>query len=129
MPLINIDVYETFPEKKVSNLLDAIHKAVLDSFDVPERDRYQILRKHKSNEMIIQDTGLGFERGDEVVVLTIFSRKRSSESKKKLYELLIANLNQACQIASKDIMVSIIENEDADWSFGGGRAQFLTGEL
>lgn len=129
MPLINIDVYETFPEKKVSNLLDAIHKAVLDSFDVPERDRYQILRKHKSNEMIIQDTGLGFERGDEVVVLTIFSRKRSSESKKKLYEFLIANLNQACQIASKDIMVSIIENEDADWSFGGGRAQFLTGEL
>lgn len=129
MPLVNIDVYDTFPEEKVSNLLDAIHKAVLDSFDVPERDRYQILRKHKPNEMIIQDTGLGFERGDEVVVLTIFSRKRSSESKKKLYELLIANLNQACQIASKDIMVSIIENEDADWSFGGGRAQFLTGEL
>jgi malonate semialdehyde decarboxylase len=25
--------------------------------------------------------------------------------------------------------VSIVENEDADWSYGRGRAQFLTGEL
>ena len=26
-------------------------------------------------------------------------------------------------------MVSIVSNTDADWSFGNGRAQFLTGEL
>jgi hypothetical protein len=28
-----------------------------------------------------------------------------------------------------DVMVSIVTNTDADWSFGNGRAQFLTGEL
>jgi hypothetical protein len=28
-----------------------------------------------------------------------------------------------------DIVVSIVTNSDADWSFGNGRAQFLTGEL
>jgi hypothetical protein len=26
-------------------------------------------------------------------------------------------------------MVSIVENTDADWSFGNGEAQFLTGKL
>ncbi len=26
-------------------------------------------------------------------------------------------------------MVSIVENTDADWSFGNGEAQFLTGRL
>jgi hypothetical protein len=26
-------------------------------------------------------------------------------------------------------MVSFVENTDEDWSFGHGRAQFLTGEL
>jgi hypothetical protein len=30
---------------------------------------------------------------------------------------------------SSDIVVSITSNSDADWSFGYGRAQFLTGEL
>lgn len=28
-----------------------------------------------------------------------------------------------------DLIVSITENSDEDWSFGHGRAQFLTGEL
>jgi len=27
------------------------------------------------------------------------------------------------------VVVSIVENSDADWSFGLGRGQFLTGEL
>jgi hypothetical protein len=27
------------------------------------------------------------------------------------------------------VMVSIVTNTDADWSFGNGVAQFLTGEL
>ncbi len=30
---------------------------------------------------------------------------------------------------AKDLIVSITENGDADWSFGAGRAQFVTGEL
>jgi len=28
-----------------------------------------------------------------------------------------------------DVMVSLVENGDEDWSFAHGRAQFLTGEL
>ena len=28
-----------------------------------------------------------------------------------------------------DLIVSIVENEKEDWSFGAGRAQFLTREL
>lgn len=129
MPLINIDVYDTFPEEKVNSLLEAVHKTVLRAFEVPDRDRYQILRKHKPSEMIIQDTNLGFERSNEVVVLTIFSRRRSIESKQKFYKILAENLQETCQISSDDIMVSILENSDADWSFGQGNAQFLTGEL
>jgi hypothetical protein len=38
-------------------------------------------------------------------------------------------LQQKCGIAPSDVMVSIVENTDADWSFGNGEAQFLTGKL
>jgi hypothetical protein len=31
--------------------------------------------------------------------------------------------------APGDLIVSMVENEKEDWSFGAGRAQFLTGEL
>ncbi|MCI1904131.1 MAG: tautomerase family protein [Enterococcaceae bacterium] len=129
MPLINVDLYESFPEEKLTCLLNTIHQTVVESFLVPERDRYQVVRKHPKNEMMIQDTGLGLVRSEEVIVLTIFSRKRSTERKQHFYQLLAANLKQALQIRPEDLMVSIIENGDADWSFGMGEAQFLTGEL
>ena len=38
-------------------------------------------------------------------------------------------LGARCGVGPEDIMVSCIENNDGDWSFGFGRAQFLTGEL
>jgi malonate semialdehyde decarboxylase len=28
-----------------------------------------------------------------------------------------------------DVVVSLVANSDADWTFGNGPAQFLTGEL
>jgi hypothetical protein len=38
-------------------------------------------------------------------------------------------LKESCGIAESDVIVSIVTNSAADWSFGNGRAQFVTGEL
>lgn len=35
----------------------------------------------------------------------------------------------ALGIAPTDLIISVSENTKADWSFGVGKAQFLTGEL
>ncbi|PHX44822.1 tautomerase, partial [Pseudomonas syringae pv. syringae] len=92
-------------------------------------DRYQVLNEHKRNRLIIQDTGLGFTRSDKVVVITAISRPRPAEMKKRFYALIAEGLERNCGIAAEDVMVSIVINSDEDWSFGLGRAQFLTGEL
>jgi phenylpyruvate tautomerase PptA (4-oxalocrotonate tautomerase family) len=79
--------------------------------------------------MIVEDTGLGIERTDKVVVVQVISRPRTREKKEAFYRLLCEELERACGIAPSDVMVSIVENTDEDWSFGLGRGQFLTGEL
>jgi hypothetical protein len=43
--------------------------------------------------------------------------------------LLAEKLEKDCGISPDDLMVSIVTNRDADWSFGKGEAQFLTGKL
>jgi len=45
------------------------------------------------------------------------------------YRKLCAELERSCGIPPTDVMVSIVENADSDWSFGLGSGQFLTGEL
>jgi Tautomerase enzyme len=79
--------------------------------------------------MIVEDTGLGIERSEKVVFLQMTSRPRKKKEKVAFYKLLCEELEQACGIAPSDVVVSIVENSDEDWSFGHGRAQFLEGEL
>lgn len=63
------------------------------------------------------------------MLLEVVSRPRAKESKQLFYRLLSEKLLTACGIPTTDVMVSFVINGDDDWSFGGGRAQFLTGEL
>ena len=130
MPLINIDIFNTWSPEEVKILMHSVHRAVLSSFGVPERDRYQIVRRHAADEMDIEDTGLGFEReiGREVVIQVV-SRKRTEESKVAFYHTVAENLQADLGLDSKNLLISIVENGDADWSFGFGQAQFLTGDL
>ena len=129
MPLLRFDLIEGRSQAELKTLLDAAHRAVLAAFKVPAGDRYQIVTEHKRLNLVVEDTGLGIERSDKVVVLQVISRPRSREAKVAFYRLLTEELERACAIAPSDVVVSIVENTDADWSFGLGRAQFLTGEL
>jgi phenylpyruvate tautomerase PptA (4-oxalocrotonate tautomerase family) len=129
MPLIRIDVIEGRSDDEIKTLLHAAHRAVIGAFGVPIRDRYQILQEHPRSRMVIEDTGLGLKRSDKLVVVQVTSRKRKKKQKEAFYRLLCAELERECGIAPADVMVTIVENDDEDWSFGEGRAQFLTGEL
>jgi phenylpyruvate tautomerase PptA (4-oxalocrotonate tautomerase family) len=129
MPLLRIDVIEGRTEAELRELLDAIHCAMLAAFKVPERDRYQIVHEHLAAEMRIEDTGLGIPRTERVVMVQVTTRPRSRLEKQSFYELLCQELARRCDMKASDIVVSIMQNNDEDWSFGYGRAQFITGEL
>jgi Tautomerase enzyme len=129
MPLLRFDLIEGRSPDELQALLDAAHRAMLAAFKVPARDRYQIVTEHKPSHMIVEDTGLGIPRTDKVVFLQVTSRPRGREAKEAFYKLLADELERSCGITPSDLVVSIVENSDEDWSFGLGRAQFLTGEL
>jgi 4-oxalocrotonate tautomerase len=129
MPLLYIDLVEGRMPSEVRALLDAIHETVVEAFGVPERDRYQVVRTHPAHEIVTLDTGLGIDGSSRQVILHVVSRRRPRELKQKFYELLASHLADRWGLDPADLIVSISENDDEDWSFGQGRAQFLTGEL
>ena len=129
MPLIVVDLIAGRSVEQMRDLLDALHDAVVEALEVPQRDRYQIVHEHDPSRMVVQDTGLGIERSRDVVVIQVTSRPRPREQKVALYRLVCEQLQSRCGISPRDVMISIVENSDEDWSFGFGRAQFLTGDL
>ncbi|AHY09010.1 tautomerase family protein [Serratia plymuthica] len=129
MPLVIFEVIEGRSEAELKTLLDAAHRAVLSAFEVPQRDRYQIVHENKAHHMVIEDTGLNLTRTRDLVVVRVITSPRAEEQKQRFYADLSRELKESCGIESSDLMVSITTNSKGDWSFGNGVAQYLTGEL
>ncbi|KAL7948824.1 Tautomerase/MIF superfamily [Trichoderma barbatum] len=130
MPLVKIDVIKgrrTLEQRR--KMGDVIQQVLIDTFHAPERDRYQIFTQHEPGEMICWDTGLGFERTDDLVSIQILSQGRNRDQKMAMYAALGERLEKECGLKGSDLLISVTPNTKEDWSFGYGRAQFLTGEL
>ncbi|GGB10999.1 putative tautomerase YrdN [Brucella endophytica] len=129
MPLMKIHVLKGRSQEQVERLLDTVHEAMVESFKVPERDLYQILTEHEPTHLRALDTGLNIPRTREFVLVEVVTRPRSREEKVDFYKRLTDMLSSNCGVEPSDVMVSMVQNRDDDWSFGMGVAQFLTGEL
>ena len=129
MPLLIFDVIEGRSDAQLQTLLDAAHRAVLSAFEVPVRDRDQIVHENKAKHMVIEDTGLNLTRTRNLVVVRVITSPRPEEQKQKFYAELSRELKESCGIEGSDLMVSITTNSKGDWSFGNGVAQYLTGDL
>lgn len=129
MPLLNIHIVKGRPAQAVAELQQVIHEAMVEAFQVPVRDRYQIVSEHEATHLVMEDTGLGFERTEQRILIHMTTRPRSQEMKQAFYQTVTRGLAERCGIEPQDVMYSVIENSDADWSFAFGKAQFLTGDL
>lgn len=130
MPCIQIHLIRNVRSKSEIRLLaDTIQQCSLDHFKAPPGDRYQIITQHDPDELIFEDTGLGLTRTDNLVFVQVFQQGRGAEEKQALYKAMAERLKEKCGLEGGDLVVSCVRNEREDWSFGMGRAQFLTGEL
>ncbi|TLM84121.1 tautomerase family protein [Pseudarthrobacter sp. NamE5] len=129
MPLVRIDINKGRSAEELQRLSRGIHDAILAEYGIPERDYFHILTEHPEGQIFAQDAGLGFERTTGVVMIQIFTQGgRSQEAKQRLFTAVAEKLAEA-GVAGEDVFIGYVENTAGDWSFGYGRAQYVTGEL
>ncbi|HAG58958.1 MAG TPA: tautomerase family protein [Arthrobacter bacterium] len=129
MPLVRIDVNQGRSAEELRRLSQGIHDAILAEYAIPERDYFHVLTEHSQGQIVAQDAGLGFERTPDVVMIQIFTQAgRSQEAKQSLFAAIADRLS-ALDVAGEDVFIGYVENAAGDWSFGFGRAQYITGEL
>ncbi|WP_288760355.1 tautomerase family protein [uncultured Lacticaseibacillus sp.] len=129
MPLMKIDMLKGHTEKKIRDILDISYHVMMDDFDAPEGDRYQVVAQHEPYEMHVLDTGLGIRLIKNVLIFGLTTRPRTTEQKQGVYTQLVNALHEKLGIAPSDVVINLTVNSDEDWSFGYGKAQFLTGDL
>jgi 4-oxalocrotonate tautomerase len=126
MPFVRIDLIAGRAETEITAIGGAVHRAMVEVLNVPERDRFQIITEHPPSRLIYNPAYLGVERTDGIVVVQILlSAGRAPEQKQAFFARLAALLAQDAGVRSEDVTIAFIENTRGDWSFGNGVAQYL----
>lgn len=126
MPLVRIDHSDA--RTNSAEIAGAVHDAIVAVYGIPVRDRFQVITARPSSTIVAEDAGLGFDRSDPVIIQIFTQRGRATVAKQQLYAEIARRL-ETVGVAGEDVFIGYVENGPQDWSFGFGRAQYVTGEL
>lgn len=123
MPFVRIDAVRA-SEDRLDALGRAVHDALVEAIGIPPDDRFQVLTSH--NGTIRYDPGyLGVHRDDDLVFVAITMRSgRTAAQKQALYRRIADLAHEYAGTETRNIFVTVTENESIDWSFGDGVAQY-----
>ena len=129
MPLVRISVLRGKPPEYRRRAGSAVHRALVETIDVPERDRFQLLTEHEPGDLVYDSSYLGIARSDNIVLIQItISAGRSLEKKRSLFRAIAANLKKDLGLRPEDAWINLVEVAKENWSFGNGVASYAPAE-
>ena len=89
MPLVNIDLLAGRTDQDLRLIGDAVHEAMVEQLDVPQRDRFQVVTQHSAATLQFDRHYLDIERSDQFVMVKVtLSAGRTDEAKSGFYRRL-----------------------------------------
>lgn len=124
MPLARIEIPAGKPAAYGRDVADTVQQALHAALGVPMAERFQIVTEHPPAALIIDPSYLGIARSSEVVIVQVFLNAGRDAPKKRLFFRTVADaLHERVGLRREDVLVSLVEVQRDDWSFGNGEAQ------
>lgn len=122
MPFTRISLLKGKSPDYLRAVSDALHTALVDTFEVPNADCFQAIHQHEKTELIFNAHYMGGPRNDDFILFHITAGKeRDEQTKNNFYHRLAELLARNPGVAPENVMVIIQLTSVADWSFSGGQ--------
>ena len=129
MPLVRISLLKGKPASYRRKVGDAVHQALVETIDVPAKDRFQLIAEHDAEDFVYDREYLGIQRSRDLVIVQItLSAGRSLHLKRKLFRAIANRLAAAVQLRPEDAWINLVEVAKENWSFGNGVASYVPEE-
>jgi phenylpyruvate tautomerase PptA (4-oxalocrotonate tautomerase family) len=129
MPLVRISLAKGKPASYRRRLGDAVHRALVETINVPAPDRFQLITEHDPENFIYDAQYLGIRRSPHLVIIRItLTEGRTLEQKRALYRRIASNLEAAVGLRPQDAWINLVEVARQNWSFGNGEASYAPTE-
>lgn len=129
MPFVHAFLPARVPDAQLERISQALHDALIETFDVPPDDRFQVLTRHPAGELSCTPQYLGIPHSGDVVFIQIVCKHgRTLAKKRALYAHLAHGVARATGFSPDDVLIHVIEVAPENWSFGRGLAQLAPTE-
>lgn len=125
MPLTHVSLRRGKPAAYRTAILEGIYRALRETFDVPDDDRFMTVSEHDEADFVYGRTYLGIARSDDLVIIQITANNtRTAARKVALYRRIVELLTENPGLRAEDILISLVEVAPENWSLGHGVAQY-----
>jgi 4-oxalocrotonate tautomerase len=125
MPLVRVSLPQAVTDAQIDAISDAIQVSLIDAFNVPAADRFQIITRHPAHEMVHTPEYLGIGHSARIAFIQITANEgRTLEMKKALFAALASSIAETGAVTAADVIISLVEVKKENWSFGNGLAQY-----
>ena len=128
MPLVRISIHRGRTAEFRRKLGDAVHRALVATFNVPQADRFQLLTEHEAGDLVYDPGYLGIARSNDIVIVQMtVSAGRTLAQKRALFKRIADNI-AALGLRREDAWINLVEVAKENWSFGNGEASYAEPE-
>jgi len=125
MPLTRISLRRGKPAAYRRAILDGVYRAMRETFNVPEDDRFMLITEHDADDFSYGVDYLGIRRSDDLVIIQLtVSNTRTLAQKQALFGRIVERLSRDPGLRPEDIFINLVEVKPENWSFGHGVAQY-----
>lgn len=130
MPLVRIDVAADTSPETVAIISDVVYQAMVNTANVPEHDKFQIINRHAKDELVYPAAGyLGITYTPNIVFIQVtWNAGRTVEVKKAFYQAIAEGIHTRTGLRKEDVWISLVDVKREDWSFGNGEMQYAPTE-
>ena len=128
MPLVRISLVKGRPAEARRQIGNVVHRALVEAFNVPEQDRFQVLTEHEPGDLVYDADYLGIARTSNIAIIQLtVSAGRTLAQKRALFRKIADGL-AALGLRREDAWVNLVEVAKENWSFGLGEASYAPAE-
>jgi len=125
VPLVRIDLRRGKLPAYKKAICDGIYRAMRETFNVPEGDRFMIVNEHDADNFVHAKSYLGVVYSDDLVIVQITANDtRTVEQKKAFFARVAVLLAENPGLRKEDVFINLVEVARENWSFGRGEAQY-----
>lgn len=120
MPVVEIFMRRGRTPAELQLITDTLHDALVEAYEVPRGDRFQIVHQLEPHEFVFDAHFMGSRSEKFLLVRVTAGRDRSAETKRKLYALVADNLERNGAVARSEVFVIVDNVQPTDFSVSNG---------